>query len=170
MGEHGAPAPAGELLVAPELGFHPGQHLRVVEGLGDEVVRPQPEHVDPVLQARLGGEDDDGHGLLLAHLGDEFLPCQAREHQIQQHQIVLVLSGPQGGLAARKGRAAGIARPLQDAAEQLVDIGVILDHQNVADIHSISPSVVWPAPGPGPLRRSGRSYRPPCPAGRRPAS
>ena len=40
--------------------------------------------------------------VFLAHLGDESLPVRPGEHQIQQHQIVLRLSGPQGGPAARK--------------------------------------------------------------------
>ena len=148
----------GELPVTAELGLHTGQHLGVVEGLGDEVVGPQPQDVDPVLQSRLGGEDQDGHGLFPPHLGDELLAGQTGEHQIQQHQVVLVLLGPQHGLAAGEGGPHVVAPVGKNAAQQAVDIRIVLHHQDVIGLHAIGS----PPPG-GPRPPGYRDAVPPPP-------
>ena len=110
-GQHGGGG-LGELAAAAQLGLHPGQHLGVVEGLGDEVVRPQFEHVHPVGHPQLGGHHDDGHGLAPADAGDELLAGAPGEHQVQQHQVIAVFFRPEQGFAAGKGGAAGVTRPL----------------------------------------------------------
>ncbi len=137
-GEHIRPG-GGKLPAAAQLGPHPGQHLGVVKGLGDEIVRPQLEHVHPVVHPHLGGGHDNGHGLAPADAGDELLPGQAREHQVQHNQVIVVFFRPKQGLAAGKGGAAGIARPLQNGAQQAVDVGVVLHDQNVGVFHGGSP-------------------------------
>ena len=119
---------SGELLIAPELRLYPSQYLGIVERLGNEVVRPQPQHVDPVLQPRLGGEDQDRHRLFLPHLGDELLPGKAGEHQVQQHQIIIILLRPQYGLAAGESGAYVVAPVGEDTAQQAVDVLVVLHH------------------------------------------
>ena len=102
--------------------------LRIIKGLGDEVVRPQLEHVHPVRHPHLGGGHDDGHGLAPADTGNELFPCHAGKHQVQYNQVIVVFLRPQQGLAAGKGRAAGVTGALQNRAQQAVDVGVVLHH------------------------------------------
>ena len=91
---HAAP----QLEVPPQLGLHPGQHLHGVEGLGDVVVRPHVEAQDLVRVLRLGGEEDHRHVGHLPELGHGGDAVQLGHHNVQQHQVDVLLGQDGQGL------------------------------------------------------------------------
>ena len=77
-----------------DVGLHPGQELPVFKGLDDIVVRPQLQAPDLVVLLLPGGEHDDGHGRPgLADLLTHVKAAHPRQHQVQQHQIRVLLQG-----------------------------------------------------------------------------
>ena len=76
--------PGGGVGGAAQLHGNAGQQLPGVEGLGEVVRRAVQQQADLFLHVPPGGEHDHRNP---GQMGQHLLAAQARQHQIQQHQI-----------------------------------------------------------------------------------
>ena len=85
-----------------------------------------------VLHVHLGAEDDHRD---VCNMGQNILPGQPRQHQIQQHQVRLVLGKKIQRLRAGVGPQDGIALALEQFFQHGADVNVIINNGN--GFHSI---------------------------------
>ena len=80
-----------QALVAVQVRLHPGHQLAGAEGLRHVIVRSKAQPPDLVDIVLLGGNHDDRDVLLLPHLPADLEAVHARKHQIQDHQLKILL-------------------------------------------------------------------------------
>ena len=103
-----------------------------LKGLDDVVVRAHLQTRDAVAHVALGGEHDDRGLGLLADLRAHAPAVEHGEHDIEQHQIRLLLFKLLHGLAAVIGDTDLEALLVQIHTDEIGDIPVVLHHQNIA--------------------------------------
>ena len=118
------------LVVAAQPGAHPGDELLGLERLDDVVVGAGLQAHDDVDGVGLRGEHDDRHAGLGADLAAHLEAVDAREHDVEEHQVGAVLAEDADG-----GGAVGDVvdlEPLvaQDDAEHLRQRQVVVDDQH----------------------------------------
>ena len=116
---------------APQRGLHARAELAHRERLGDVVVGPElePEHLVDLL--RLGGEHDDRDGRALrAQALADLEPVHARQHQVEHHEVELLLVEARERLAAVGGLHDLVAVALQREGEQRLDRLLVVDQQD----------------------------------------
>jgi hypothetical protein len=78
-----------QLLHAHE-GADPGQELGLVHGLGEKVVGPRFEPLDPLLRGIERGDHHHGQdpgGRVVADLATDLVAAHLRHHYVEQHEI-----------------------------------------------------------------------------------
>ena len=100
------------------------------EGFGDVVVCPQlqPEHLVKLLG--LGREHQDRQ--LFFGLPDTFAdldPAQFGQHQVENHQHILVVQRPGEAISAIGGNIGNVPKVFQMNFQQIGDIRIVFDHQ-----------------------------------------
>ena len=115
---------------AAQQGVHAGDELHHAEGLGQVVVGASIQAAHLVVFRALGREHHHRHmlgGLIGAQAAQNLQPVDARQHDVEQHQVgkTLIAGGEE---ALGVGKARGLeARLAQRVASQLADVGVVFD-------------------------------------------
>src|SRR5262249_21932764 len=74
--------------IAPQQDAQPGQQFGQGEGFNQVVVGTGVQSFDPVVNAILGSQDEDGHGLAgAAHLAENLQAALTRQQQIEHDAI-----------------------------------------------------------------------------------
>ena len=130
-----------------EDGPHPEQQLLGQEGLGEIVVGPDLQSLDAILRLAPGGEHQDGDTAGAADLPQDFKAIHSRHHHIQDDQRRLLLPpNLKGLLAGGGGHKIRVACPLEDGAQHLQKVPVIVHQQNLM-FHTVRlPSVGFMIP------------------------
>ena len=82
----------------PQDGADAGFELGQRAGLHDVVVGPEIEDTDPLGLLGPAGEHDHGQGAVPAQAGEDLVPVDPRQAQVEQDQVVLAQAGlTQGG-------------------------------------------------------------------------
>ncbi len=109
---------------------HPGQQLGKRERLDEIVVGPQLQALDPILHLIAGGQEQHGHFQAPVTQGLQHLPAvQARQHDIQDHQVVLAVDGHVQAIGAIGHQVRAVARLAQSLAQVGPGLGFVLDDQ-----------------------------------------
>ena len=120
------------------------QELRLIHGLGQEVVGPGLEPADPLLRGIEGGHHHHGQdprGGVVADLATHLVPAHLRHHHVQEHQVGRFLLHLEERLGPRGGRCHGIALRLEQVGQQLDVLGQIVDDQDPGgSAHARSPA------------------------------
>ena len=125
---------------AADVGLDPGQQFPHAEGLCDIVVCPQLQAQHLVGLLLPGGEHQDGHRT--ASLPDAAAHLKAvhpRQHQIQQHQVGVLLQGQLQAGVAVVGLQGVVSLPLQVKGQDVHDILLVLYNEHGLS-HSAAPS------------------------------
>ena len=107
------------------------EHPRA-ERLGHVVVRAAAQAGDDVVLLALGGEHDHRQragGLLLAHRPADLDAVAAGQHQVEHHGVEPLAAEQLQGLLAGVGAGDVEAGADQVVADQLLDVGVVLDDE-----------------------------------------
>ena len=118
------------LAAAAQHRLHPGQQLHELKGLGDVVLRSQPQAPDPVLERSLGSEKDHRHVQRPAVV-QQLIAVYPRQHDVQQGQVKGLLLQTVRRRGSVPGPDAVVPRPLQSSADQLGDGGLVLGDQDL---------------------------------------
>ena len=73
------------------MGFHTGNHLTGAEGFRDVVISPQAKPPDLINVFFLCGNHNNGGVFYLPDLPADFKAIHTRQHQIQDHQIKILM-------------------------------------------------------------------------------
>ena len=120
------------------------EHPRA-ERLGHVVVRAAAQAGDDVVLLALGGEHDHRQragGLLLAHRPADLDAVAAGQHQVEHHGVEPLAAEQLQGLLAGVGAGDVEAGADQVVADQLLDVGVVLDDEYGWFVH-VPPSGGW---------------------------
>ena len=117
-------------VVAAQDGAHAGRQLARAEGLGDVVIGAelQPHHLVGLLVA--GGEHDDRHARVPAQPTGDLEPVEPRQAEVQDDEIGALGVRPHQRLVAVACGGDGEARPLQVVADELDDLGLVIDDED----------------------------------------
>ncbi len=107
-----------------------GDELLGVEGLDDVVVGAGLEALDDVGRVGLRREHDDGDAGLGADEVAHLDAVEAREHEVEEHQVGLRVVERGERLAAVPAEGGLEALGAQDDADHLGERGVVVDHQD----------------------------------------
>ena len=118
-----------------------------LKGLGQVINRSQLEPPQLVGRAVPGGQDDDGDGLRLRgllELPQQLEPVDARQSQVEQDQIELLLARQLQPLGRILGAGEGDVVILQETRQDLRHSGIIFDQQDLGrrQIHSPAFSII----------------------------
>ena len=81
-----------EALAAPNDGLHPGQKLGLVERLGDEIVGAHAETLHLGLRPRQSRQDQNRRfDPREAHSSHNLIAFHIRQHEIEHHDIVIIV-------------------------------------------------------------------------------
>ena len=123
----------------PRDGIDAREQFVDAEGLGDVVVgaRAQPPHLVGLVAAR-GEHEDTECGVLLAKPAADFEAVHAREHEVEQDQVELLLeSCLHRGFTVADGVDL-VARVRKQVDQSLAQAGFVFDHENA---HRRAPSM-----------------------------
>ena len=120
------PAAAG----AAQHRFHPGDELFRREGLGDIIIRAQPQAQHPILHRAFRRDEDDRHALGPQAL-QQGVTVQPGQHNIQQRHIEVVFLDQIRRRAAILGHGAGVPGAGQCHLDEPRDQVLILGNQYV---------------------------------------
>ena len=122
-------------------GIDTGQQLPDVEGFGQIVVGTGIQARHPVLDARAGGQHQNGHGTVAGAEGlGHLTSIQLRQHHVQDQQIIDAQPGvfePRGAVVYRIHLEALLLQNRPDGLGQKL---LVLDHQN---FHGIPPLLLY---------------------------
>jgi hypothetical protein len=135
-------------LLDPEERADAGKQLRLVDGLGQEIVGPRVDPLDPLLRRIEGGDHDHGKergGRVgaegLAHLVARHL----RHHHVEENEIRRIGRHLVERFLARGGRAHGIAARAEHVGEKLHVVRGVVHHQDARGIFHGRASISWTA-------------------------
>ena len=116
---------------AAQHGVDPGHELVEAEGLGHVVVAPGGESPDLVLGGVARRQEQHGRAVPLgpqpsAHLG----AVDVGQHDVQEDQVVVAPLGQRHGIAPGGGGVDRETLEAQGGAEQVGDVGLVVDHQD----------------------------------------
>ena len=109
---------------------HPSQQLVKAERLDQVIVGAgiQPGH--PVGHGVLGGQDQDGHIAGRAQAPADAEAVDARQHQIEQHEVGRPVTRRRQSRLAVGAHLDRVAFVDQPAAQQVGNLWLVLDHQD----------------------------------------
>ena len=117
---------------------HPGLQLLQLEGLGQIVVRPQIQPGHLVRELRPGGEDQHPQlRPLPPDAAQQLQPLQARQVQIQDHQVIGLHKQPLVGVRAVIAAVHCIFFQLQILRDPVAQEALVLHHQNPHLLHRL---------------------------------
>ena len=109
--------------------FHPCHKLSGLERLGNVIIRAQVQPTHTVRHRSFCGQKNH-RGLHAAQVVQQLVPIGARQHNVQQGQIIGVYFNFIGGLGAGGSFVTGVARALQRQANQRTDGRFVIHNQN----------------------------------------
>ncbi len=120
-----------------QVGPHPGQKLLNGKGLHQVVVGPGVQALDLVLNAVLGGEDEDGHVGGFADAPGHLNPVHDGEHQVQDDQVGVHLPelGKPGDAVV--GHLGAVALGLKLQLYEAGDVLFVLHDQDQRGFHAL---------------------------------
>ena len=124
--------------VEPEDVLHPEHQLLQLEGLHQIVVRPHVEPAGLVGDLPLRG-DEDGRDAVLPQVGEQLVPVNFGQHDVQQRQGVPVLLNQVRPRLPIKGQLHLIPGLGQGSLHELGDVPVVLYDQNA--VHTVPSSI-----------------------------
>jgi hypothetical protein len=124
-------------LAAPKAGPDARDELLGLERLDHVVVRAGLQAHDDVDGVGLGGEHDDRDAGLGADRAADVDAVGAGQHQVEQHEVRLVLAEHGERLVAVGAQGRLVALAAQDDAEHLGQGGVVVDDQHAA-LHAVT--------------------------------
>ena len=119
---------------SPEHGPNPGDQLGHLKGLGDVIVSAGLQADHDVDGVRAGRQHDDGHAAVLADLPTHLEAVERRQHDVEEHDVEGVPSGPQEAVPPIPGGGHPETRTLQADRGHFPDRWVVL-HQQYPFIH-----------------------------------
>ena len=117
---------------AAQQGPDPGQQLLALEGLDQVVVGAAVEAVDAILGLGPRGQHQDRHVALGAQAAADLDPVEAGQAEVEDDQVGDEAGGHVEGVDAVGGRLHLVALLAQRAAQDVGDLGVVLDDQDAA--------------------------------------
>ena len=152
----------GVAAAPPQQGAHAGQQLLRLKGLGEIIVRPAVQSLDPVGQVAAGRQHQHRHGMAPgAQLPQQAEPVHPRQHSVQQDQVIQVRGGVVVAGHAVAADVHGVALPPQQLRQVPGQALFILDHKQPHGAPPLIPGPTGPgsAAGPGPPRSSDKWCR-----------
>ena len=144
---------------------HPGGQLGGGEGLHHIVVGAQLEAQDPVGLQALGRDQDHRHVAGAADGGQDVEAVLGGEHDVEDDQVGLAVAQAADGLGPGHGLGDLVALHLEQAAEHAPDLGVVVDHEELAHRparHRLSSAQIPPIPFSSPSSCLPPPLRPPA--------
>ena len=117
---------------AAQQGADPGEQLAALEGLDQVVVGAAVEAVDAVLGLGAGGQHQDRHVAVGAQAAADLDPVEARQAEVEDDQVGDEAGGDVERVDAVGGGADLVALVAQRAAQDVGDLGVVLDEEDAA--------------------------------------
>ena len=109
----------------------PGDDLLEAERLGHVVVATGREPGDPVLDGVLGGEEEDGDGVVVgAHPAQHLEPVEVGQHHVEHDRVGLEVARSLDRLDPGAGRAHLPALVAQSHRQQLGEVGLVVDDED----------------------------------------
>jgi hypothetical protein len=116
---------------APGDSAQPGGQFGDGERLGQVVVGPGVEARDPVVDSVAGGEQQDRHpAVLLTQPSHDREAIRGRDHDIEDHCVVVVLEPAPQRVLASGGDIDGVAFTRKGPAEKVGEAQVVLDDEH----------------------------------------
>jgi hypothetical protein len=109
---------------------HAREELFELERLGEVVVGASVEQIDLVRERVERGQHEDGSGLRRAQLAQERAAVDAREHQVEDDEVVVPATELVPREVAVLRHIAGVALLAQRALQRRGQIGLVLDDQD----------------------------------------
>ena len=108
------------------------QQLARIEGFRNVIIGAQLQADDPIGLLAHRGQHHDGHLGLAAQPAREVEATLARQHQVEDHEMVVAVGEGAAGFpgVAHRGHP-HVVLLLQEAGEQIADLAVVVDHQDV---------------------------------------
>ena len=117
-------------MVAPDRSAQAGHQLPHAERLGHVVIGSGVERLDLVGLLTADRQDDDRHLGPSPQADHDLDAVDARQADVQEHDVRTVGRGPLQGLLARRGHVDVVAPGRQVDLERLADLGLVVDHQH----------------------------------------
>ncbi len=121
-------------LRAPQHGTNAGDELLGAERLGDVVVSPEFQADELVRLVRPRGEHDDQHRRVTAQCACHVETVEARQPQIQDHEIRTLGPGDAQGRRPVRGGRNGEPGTLQEVSRQAHDMRLVVDDQDALHV------------------------------------